>query len=124
MEMDKKQKYIDDIFHYTGKWEMPSHCGIMIRRKESVVPVILTELYETNPGSSVTDWIEILAGEIVKKYAIPPETAIFIVRNPERSTHHTFFAETFYRARMNWDGGKFTDLEWVKIKEDDVKWMI
>ena len=122
--MDKQQKYIADIFHFSGKWEMPSHCGIMIRRKEPATVVILTELYETNPGSSVTGLIEILAGEIVKKYAITPETAIFIVSNPERSSRHTFFAKTFDRARMHWDGKKFSGLDWEKINEDDLKGMI
>ena len=115
--MDNQQKYVADIFHFAGKWEMPSHCGIMIRRNDQAALVILTELYESNPGSSVTDMIEILAGEIVKKYNIAPETATFIVRNPERSSRYAFFAETFYRARMNWDGEKFVSLAWEKLEE-------
>lgn len=115
--MEEKRKYVDEIYHFKGKWEMPSLCGLMIRRNDSGSTVILTELYEENPGSSVTGMIEILAGEIVKNYTITPETAVFIVRNPERSSRYEFFAETTYRAKMNWDGEKFKGLEWEKLGE-------
>jgi hypothetical protein len=118
--MEEKRKYVDEIYHFKGKWEMPSLCGLMIRRNDSGSTVILSELYEDNPGSSVTDMIETLAGEIVAKYAIIPETAVFIVRNPERSAHYTFFTETFHRARMNWDGEKFTGLTWEKVGGNDL----
>lgn len=115
--MEEKQKYIDEICHFKGKWEMPSLCGLMIRKSTTQTIIIFTELYEENPGSSVTDMIEILAGEIIKKNNIVPETAIFIIRNPERSARYTFFAETFYRAKMNWDGEKFVGLVWEKLEE-------
>lgn len=118
--MEEQQKYIDEIYHFKGKWEMPSLCGLMISKNDSGFTVILSELYEDNPGSSVTSLIESLAAEIVKKYGIDPEKAVFIVRNPERSAHYTFFAETFYRARMNWDGEGFSDLFWEKVESNDL----
>ena len=118
--MEKKQKYIDEIYHFKGKWEMPSLCGLKILKKSDNHIIILTELYEENPGSSATDMIEILAGEIVAKYPIEPESAVFIVRNPERSSHYTFFAETFHRARMDWDGEKFKGLAWEKADIDEI----
>ena len=99
---------------------MPSLCGLKIMRKASQELVILTELYEENPGSSVTSMIEILAKEIVSKFALTPEKIVFIVRNPERSSRYTFFAETFYRAIMEWDGEKFTGLSWEKRSESDL----
>ena len=114
--MREHQKYIDEIYHFKGKWEMPSLCGLKILKKADNHIIILTELYEENPGSSVTDMIETLAKEIISKYAIEPESAVFIVRNPERSSHYTFFAETFHHALMNWDGEKFTGLDWEKAK--------
>jgi len=118
--MEKNQKYIDEIYHFKGKWEMPSLCGLKILKKADNHIIILTELYEENPGSSATDMIETLAGEIVAKYAIDPETVVFIVRNPERSSHYTFFAETFHQARMYWDGKKFEGLVWEKLDIDDI----
>jgi hypothetical protein len=113
--MEKPDQYIDEIFHFQGKWEMPSLCGLMILKKDDRDIVMFTELYQENPGSSVTDTIEILAGLIVQQYNLDPEKAVFIVRNPERSAHYEFFAETFHRARMHWDGERFSGLVWEKV---------
>lgn len=96
---------------------MPSLCGLMIRRSVNQTFVILTELYAENPGSSVTGMIGDLAAEIARKYDIDQKTADFIVHNPERSSRYEFFAETFYRAVMNWDGEKYNELEWEKMKD-------
>jgi len=119
--MNEQQKYIDEIYHFKGKWEMPSLCGLMIRRSINQTLVILTELYEENPGSSVTGIIEELAAEVAGKYDIDRKTAVFIVHNPKRSSRYEFFAETFYRAAMNWDGEKFVDLAWEKLEENNLE---
>jgi len=119
--MENQHKYVKEIYRFAGQWEMPSHCGIMIRKVKDSTVIILTELYESNPGSSVTAMIQTLAVEIVKEYAIAPGSAIFIVRNPERSSHYTFYNETFYRAGMNWNGEKYVDLEWEKL--DDINFI-
>ena len=118
--MEEKKKYIDEVYHFNGKWEMPSLCGLWIRRKEDGTLIILTELYEENPGSSVTGMIEIVAAEVVKKYQIDPSTAVFIVHNPERSSRYEFFAEMFYRAKMRWNVDRYQDLDWEKLAGIDV----
>ena len=114
--MEEKKKYIDEVFHFKGKWEMPSLCGLYIRKQENGTLVILTEMYEENPGSSVTGMVEAIATEVVKKYRIDPLTAGFIVHNPERSSKYEFFAEMFYRAEMHWDGERYSGVEWEKIE--------
>lgn len=114
--MKEKQKYIDEIFHFNGKWEMPSLCGLQIRKSDSGSLVILSEMYEENPGSSVTEMITSLATEIVAKYGLDPATAVFIVHNPERSSKYEFFAESFYRAEMQWEGNAYKNLKWSKIE--------
>ena len=113
--MEEKKKYIDEIFHFSGKWEMPSLCGVYVRRKGDRTLVVLTEMYEENPGSSVTAMIGPLATEVVGKFDIDPLTAEFIVHNPERSSKYEFFAESFYRAEMEWDGNKYCNIEWEKL---------
>ena len=118
--MEKRDQYIDEIFHFQGKWEMPSLCGLKIVEKDGNHLIILTELYTENPGSSATDIIEVLAGLIVKKFNLDPEKSVFIVRNPERSAHYEFFAETFHRAHLNWDGGRFTGVAWEKVEGIDL----
>lgn len=78
--------------------------------------VILTELYEENPGSSVTGMVEAVATGVVKRYSLPPDCTEFIVHNPERSSRYEFFAEMFYRAKMQWDGEGYRDVEWEKVE--------
>ena len=113
--MKEPAKYVDEIFHFKGEWEMPSLCGLQIRKKDNEVLIILTEMYQENPGNSVTGLIEKVATEVVKKYEIPPGKAEFIVHNPQRSNKYEFFAETFYRAKMLWNGVRYTDVEWHKV---------
>jgi len=118
--MEEKRKYVDEIYHFNGKWEMPSLCGLWFRKTEGGTLVILTELYEENPGSSVTGLVAQVATEVVRKYGIDPVTADFIVHNPERSSKYEFFAEMFYRAKMVWDGDRYQDLDWEKLAGIDV----
>ena len=113
-EQHKEPSY--KIFHFKGKWEMPSLCGLRIMEKETGTRVVFTELYEDNPGSSVTGMIEPLATDIVKKYGITPDKAEFIVHNPERSSKYEFFAESYYRAIMLWDGEKYSGLKWERVE--------
>jgi len=118
--MDRPDPYIDEIFHFQGKWEMPSLCGLKILNKIDNHIIILTELYTENPGCSATDMIDVLAGLIVKEFNLDPEKSVFIVRNPERSAHYEFFAETFHHARMIWDGERFTGVAWEKVEGIDL----
>ena len=46
--------YYDEIFDFKGEWDMPSSCGLKIRESEGRQYVIVTELYQDNPGTSVT----------------------------------------------------------------------
>ncbi|MDR2498851.1 MAG: hypothetical protein LBD28_05370 [Tannerellaceae bacterium] len=45
--------YYDEIFHYKGEWDMPSCCGLRIIVGDKGATVIVNELYQDNPGSSV-----------------------------------------------------------------------
>jgi len=113
--MEMEDRYIDEIYHFEGKWEVPSLCGLKIIDKTDHHQVIFTELYVENPGSSVTEMILTLAERIVNERKLDPEKSEFIVRNPERSAHYEFYAETFHRAVMMWDGERFSDLAWEKF---------
>lgn len=95
---------------------MPSICGIQIRKSDEGTQVILTEMYEENPGNSVTEMVEAVATGVVKRYSLEPEKTEFIVHNPERSSKYEFFSEMFYRAKMRWDGESYMDVEWEKLE--------
>ncbi len=119
--MKEQWKYVESIYHFTGIWEMPSQCGLMIRKSGADTFVILTELYESNTGTSVTEMMVTLATEIVNKHNIQPERTLFIVHIPKRSSRYTFFAETYYQALMKWEGRNFSNLNWKRLKEREIE---
>jgi hypothetical protein len=52
--MKVSEKYYDEIFHFKGQWDAPSLCGLKILNRNGKTCVIVTELYQDNPGTSVT----------------------------------------------------------------------
>ena len=52
--MKVPEKYYDEIFEFNGLWDVVSKCGLKIIDKGWKKTVIVTELYQDNPGTSVT----------------------------------------------------------------------
>ena len=51
--MKVPEKYYDEIFEFNGLWDVVSKCGLKIIDKGGKKTVIVTELYQDNPGTSV-----------------------------------------------------------------------
>ena len=113
-------KYIDQIYHFKGAWDVPSFCGLKIKAKKDKTIVVLTELYDSNTGSSVTSWIDKLATELTKTFEIDPEKLILIEHNPDRKSSLEFFKETFNLVSFEWDGEKFINPSWKRITKTEV----
>jgi hypothetical protein len=116
-----KSKYIDEIYHYKGEWDVPSFCGLKLVNSSGRTIIIASEMYETNPGSSVTSRVQFLAKELIEKFNIPHERLIFIEHNPDRKSSLEFYKETFDMVEFDWDGTKFTKPTWRRITIDEVK---
>lgn len=108
-------KYIDHIYHFKGAWDVPSFCGLKIIVKKDITIMVVTELYDSNPGSSVTSWIDKLATELIRKFDIDPEKLILIEHNPDRKSSLEFFKENFDKVNLDWDGTKFMNPVWERI---------
>jgi hypothetical protein len=108
-------KYIDHIYHFKGAWDIPSFCGLKIIVKKDITIMVVTELYDSNPGSSVTSWIDKLATELIRKFDIDPEKLILIEHNPDRKSSLEFFKENFDKVNLDWDGTKFMNPVWERI---------
>lgn len=52
--MHVDEKYYDEIFDFEGEWNLRSKCGLRIKDYGDRKVVIVTELYQDNPGSSIT----------------------------------------------------------------------
>ena len=70
--MEKFDKYVDQQYHFKGKWDVPSLCGLKIVRKPEKTIIIATNLYKLNPGTSISRWTAPLANSICNDFNIDP----------------------------------------------------
>jgi hypothetical protein len=76
-----------DQFDFKGLQGCDSHCSLHVERlADDRTLVIFTEL-ESNPGTSVTKAIEILASLVASKLALNPAQTVWIEHYPPRKIH-------------------------------------
>lgn len=104
------------IYNYKGYWGFDSKCGVEIKRDNDKVTVILTELPD-NPGTSVTNMIEHLATMIYHQFLKD-----VLVENITWIEHYieSFAGETFDKVKMEWDGQRFKNPKWERIKKKEI----
>jgi hypothetical protein len=93
--MKVPQKYYDEIFSFKGQWDVPSCCGLKIVNKEKTV-VIVTELYQENPGTSVTSAGLNLAKQICLGKNLNINEIIYLECNPDTNSKLSFYDEEFF----------------------------
>jgi hypothetical protein len=108
-------KYVDSVFTFRGHWDVPSRCGVRIIRGTERDVVVVTELHEENPGTSVTACADSLAGQIVEEFGLDPDRLIYIEQNPDRGSRLDHYRETFDIVHFNRGGGRFSDPDWERI---------
>lgn len=96
--MKVSEKYYDEIFSFAGEWDMPSTCGLKIIRKGEKVYVIVTELYQDNPGSSVTYAGKSLMQQICQAKGLDPESIVYIECNPNTNSKLSFYDEEYFEV--------------------------
>lgn len=108
------EKYYDEIFDFKGQWDMPSRCGLRIIRRENPEPdnsapektvVIVTELYQDNPGTSVTAAGKSLAQEICREKGLSLDNIRYIECNPGTGSKLSFYGEEYFELDFS-DGAK------------------
>ena len=103
---------------------MPSHCGIKIIKKTSRTIVIATEMYETNPGTSVTDFTAQFAQDICKNENIDSDNMILIVHTPDKKSKLEFYKETFDIVKFDKDEELLKNPQWKRVSKEEVDKMI
>jgi|SRR6056297_2128481 len=116
----EKEQFIDKEYHFKGMWDLPSICGLKIVQKPDKTIVIVTDLYEENPGTPVTEWNTKLAPQICKEFEIEPEKLVFIERTPDKKTKLSFNRETFYKVVFEQNGDEFENPDWQEMTKEDV----
>lgn len=95
--------YYDEIFNFLGQWDMPSMCGLKIRKIGDVIYVVVTELYQDNPGTSVTYAGESLARQICEKKGLSFDEIVYIECTPDTNSKLSFYDEEYYRVNFTND---------------------
>jgi hypothetical protein len=116
--------YMDEIYDFKGRLDISSRCGLKIVAKPAANIVIITELSEDNPGTSVTECSANLASQIVRDFNLDPEKTTFIEHYPDRGSKLDHYKETFDIVRFRRDGAGFSDPEWERVGRAAVDEMI
>lgn len=90
--------YYDEVFEFKGQWDMPSICGLKIREVEGEKYIIVTELYQDNPGTSVTYAGESLARQICERKGLSLDDCIYIECTPDTNSKLSFYDEEYFRV--------------------------
>jgi hypothetical protein len=97
--MKTPEKYYDEIFEFSGQWDMPSRCGLKIIDKKDGKTgklVIVTELYQDNPGTSVTAAGKKLADQICRAKGLSLDDCLYLECNPDADSKLSFYDEVFF----------------------------
>lgn len=96
--MKVSESYYDEIFPFKGQWDMPSCCGLKIRERDGQTYVIVTELYQENPGTSVTYAGQSLAEQICKEKGLDIGSIVYIECNPDTNSKLSFYDEEYFEV--------------------------
>jgi hypothetical protein len=95
------EKYYDEVFDFKGQWEMPSKCGLKIVERAAKTFVIVTELYQDNPGTSVTYAGKSLKRQICETKNLDANNVAYIECNPDTNSVLSFYDEEYFEVTFN-----------------------
>ena len=110
---------IDEIYPFHGTFGMPSKCGLKIKQLEHKTIVITTELYQDNPGTSITSVTTSLATQICEEFKIPYDKLIYLECAPGMNSKLNFYDEVYYRVDFDLVNHELQNPKWTKITDDE-----
>ena len=117
-------KYQDQVYHFNGLWDVPSICGLKIIKKADKAVIIATDLFDENPGTSITEWNTKLAKELCDKHAIGYSQLIYIEHTPPKDTKLSFNQESFFKVNFDITDDKIENPQWQEITKEEVDKLI
>lgn len=119
--MKVSDKYFDEKFNFAGQWDMPSTCGLKIVQKNDISIVLVTELYQDNPGTSVT----YAAGSLIKQICDVKHLDInkikYIECNPSTNSKLSFYDEEMFLVNFILQDGMPVDLKYRKLSKEEIQ---
>lgn len=112
--------YVDKIHEFEGLWGAPSLCGLLTCRNDAGVIVIATELYDKNPGTSVTEFATGLAEALMKETKADPDAFTFIIHCPETGSKLSIYEESFDVVHFDVDGARLVNPRFERVTRGHV----
>ena len=104
--MKVSEKYYDEVFEFAGLWEQSSACGLRILKNGNKdngnkTIVIVTELYQDNPGASITATGINLARQICEKKGLSLPEIMYLECTPDTNSTLSFYDEQYFEVTFN-----------------------
>jgi hypothetical protein len=116
--MKVPQSYYDEIFQFKGQWDIPSCCGLKIRKVKGKTFIIVTELYQENPGTSVTYADKSLMEQICKGKGLNEKDIVYLECNPNTNSKLSFYDEEYFEVDFDKDiSHKYRQLSKEEVKD-------
>lgn len=96
--MKVPDKYFDEVFDFKGQWDVPSKCGLKTLVNKGNTYIIVTELYQDNPGTSVTSTGYALFKQICERKGFTDTGVVYLECNPDTNSKLSFYDEAFYEV--------------------------
>ena len=119
--MKVDNKYFDEIFDFAGQWDMPSKCGLKIIPHEDRTIILTTELYQDNPGTSITYAGGSLIKQICDAKKLDINRIMYIECNPNTNSKLSFYDEEMFRVTFDLQDGMPTNLQYTQLSADEIK---
>ncbi|HOS84057.1 MAG TPA: hypothetical protein PK199_03980 [Bacteroidales bacterium] len=122
--MKASQEHIQQLFDFKGRLGLASKCGLYIKQKGEISIVIVTELYQDNPGSSITSVTASLAMQIAQAFDISIENMVYIESSPDMKSKLSFYEEEYYLVNFEYTDNSLQNPSWKKLSKDEFKAII
>lgn len=120
-DMKVNDKYFDEIFDFAGQWEMPSKCGLKIVKRGDRTVVLATELYQDNPGSSITYAGGSLIKQICEAKKLDLRNIIYVECNPDTNSKLSFYDEEMFRVDFEVENEMPTNLKYTQLTKEEIE---
>lgn len=122
--MKVSDKYFDEVFDFAGQWDMPSKCGLKLLNKGDQTIIITTELYQDNPGTSITYAGGSLIKQICDAKHLDINKIIYIECNPDTNSKLSFYDEEMFQVEFQLVDGMPSNLEYKQLSKDNIQNLI
>ena len=116
--------YYDEVFDFNGLWDVPSKCGLKTHVYTGKKCVIVTELYQDNPGTSVTYAGYSLFKQICESKGFAESEILYLECNPDTNSKLSFYDEEFYEVTFPEISGGSGRPTYRQLSTDEVKTLL